>query len=47
MDNSALVCPWIKSMSGFVLNVVPELVRKFHFCHEGVGCNVVGEYYRL
>ena len=31
-------------MSEYVLNVVSEVVKKFHFCQEGVECNVVGGY---
>ena len=36
------VCPYIRSMSGCVLKVVSEVVRKLHICHEGEGCNFLG-----
>ena len=45
MGNSAVVCPWIGSMSGCVLHEVSEVVRKFCICHEGVGCKFVGGYF--
>ena len=35
MGNNAVCCPWIRSLSGCVLNVVSEEVRKLHTCHEG------------
>ena len=45
MGNNAVVCPWIRSRSECVLNVVSEMVKKFGFCHEEVGCNVMGGVY--
>ena len=45
MGKNVLVCPWIKSRSECVLNVVSQMAKKFQFCPEEVGCNVVGECY--
>ena len=45
MCDKGLVCPWIRNRSECVLNVVSEMVKKFQFCHEEVGCKVVGGFY--
>ena len=34
-------------MSECVLNVVSEVVKKSHCCHEEVGCKVVGGYFGI
>ena len=34
-------------MSECVSSVLSGMVRKFRFCHEEVGCNVVGEFYGI
>ena len=47
MDNIGVVCPWIRSMSKCVFDVVSELVTESHFCHEVVGCSVLGGHYHL
>ena len=45
MGNNAAVCPWLRSRSKCVLNILLEMVKKFQFCHEQVGCNIVGGFY--
>ena len=45
MGNSAVVCPWVRGMSGCVLYVVSEVVRKFCIWHEGVGWKFLGGYF--
>ena len=45
MGNNAVICPWIRSMSKCVLNVVSQTVKKFQYRLEEVGCNVVGGLY--
>ena len=47
MGNNAVVCPWIRGRSECVLNVVSEMVKKFQFCPEVVGCHVVGGFYGI
>ena len=45
MGNSAVVCPWVRGMSGCVLYVVSEVVRRFCIWNEGVGWKFVGGYF--
>ena len=47
MGNNAVFWPWIRGRSECVINVVSEMVKKFQFCREVLGCNVVGGYYGL